>query len=166
MTGCSPGEAREQPRAAHPPSDEPVVAEALVLLALTPQPALGPKNSSAAREFAHSLLVGLWLAASADNPRSPGSSARTVWAGGLGQQQLVFDIQPCSRSALVPPRVSIKRFLQSLPQAFKCLNVFNWHSSRTCPCFTGCTMCSEIKLFTGAACDCHGPWVFSLDHSC
>lgn len=45
---------------------------------------------------------------------------------GLQQlQHLVVDIRFRSGSVLVPPHVSLKRFLQSLPQAFKHLYVFN-----------------------------------------
>ena len=86
MTSCSPGKAREEPNAEatpHPPSAEPVIAKALLLLGSGFPRAfshVAAKNSSRPHEFAHSLLLGLWLAGFAANAGSHGSSALLAWA--------------------------------------------------------------------------------------
>lgn len=138
-TSYSPGKGREEPNAEavpHPPPNHPVITEAPVLLGSgfpRASPRVTAKTSSRPHEFGHSLLLGLRLAGFADSLVPSGARP---WrrglsdAGGdaapgaeqLGLQQLqhlVFGRCLRSGSARIPPHVSLERFLQSLPQAFR-----------------------------------------------
>lgn len=87
MTSYSPGKAHEEPDTKAVPHllllAEPVITQASVLLGFDFPCAflcVTAKNSSRLHEFAHSLLLGLWLAGVADNTCSLASSVLAVLA--------------------------------------------------------------------------------------